>query len=279
MPVIPERVTLASRNETVTAYHEDSRPGQPQGDGRTKGGGRMKINISIEKLSLVIERDEPATPAPLVAAATQSIDEYIAQIAPIADETPIEPPTVADQAPTNSAHSYTEGADYVAPSALAAAEEKLEAQYQRIKSLRETIKAQDECIADLKQKLANTAVFIAEPPAPAAELPPLHRNDKRKVRETPTTNTLSKPSLPRLGHDEFDQLVRSEMKRLAPTPGTMVGYKLWDEMRNPRLPTMQAVIRRYGCETALQLATKLGMEPPLGKGQARTEEASEDGAE
>lgn len=61
---------------------------------------------------------------------------------------------------------------------------------------------------------------------------------------------------------EFDQLVRAEMKRLS-MDGRLPGHKLWNNERDPRLPTMAAVILRYGTTTLADLAPKFGLQPPL----------------
>ena len=79
--------------------------------------------------------------------------------------------------------------------------------------------------------------------------------------EEPTTETPKK----RLPFEEFDKLVRSEMKRLAPVPGTMPGHALWNEMRDPQLPTMGAVVSRYDCTDLKGLAAMLNLTPPISK--------------
>ncbi len=80
----------------------------------------------------------------------------------------------------------------------------------------------------------------------------------------PTTPTpeISKKRLP---FEEFDKLVRAEMKRLAPVPGTMPGHALWNEMRDPQLPTMGAVVSRYDCTDLKGLAALLNLAPPISK--------------
>jgi len=82
--------------------------------------------------------------------------------------------------------------------------------------------------------------------------------------EGPTTST---PETPKklLPFEEFDKLVRSEMKRLGPVPGTMPGHSLWNEMRDPQLPTMGAVVSRYHCTSLAELAALLNLAPPLSK--------------
>lgn len=78
---------------------------------------------------------------------------------------------------------------------------------------------------------------------------------------TPTPETPKK----RLPFEEFDKLVRSEMKRLAPVPGTMPGHALWNELRDPQLPTMGGVISRYDCTDLKGLAELLNLNPPISK--------------
>jgi len=52
------------------------------------------------------------------------------------------------------------------------------------------------------------------------------------------------------------------MKRLA-MDGRIPGAKLWDSERDPRLPTLGAVLHRYNTSSLHGLAEALGMEPPL----------------
>ena len=85
--------------------------------------------------------------------------------------------------------------------------------------------------------------------------------EESPTTEEPTTETLKK----RLPFEEFDKLVRSEMKRLAPVPGTMPGHALWNEMRDPQLPTMGAVVSRYDCTDLKGLAAMLNLTPPISK--------------
>jgi len=66
----------------------------------------------------------------------------------------------------------------------------------------------------------------------------------------------------RLKFEEFDKLVRSEMKRLS-LDGRIPGYRLWETERDPRLPTLGAVCQRYDVSTLPALAAKLSMLPPL----------------
>lgn len=69
------------------------------------------------------------------------------------------------------------------------------------------------------------------------------------------------PTSRRWNFEKFDDRVRAEMKRLAGPGGTMPTTSRWDRERDQRLPTMTAVIRRYGCKTKPELAQRLGMAP------------------
>lgn len=62
--------------------------------------------------------------------------------------------------------------------------------------------------------------------------------------------------------EEFDVLVRKEVKRLA-TAGAMPSHAFWDEFRDPALPTLVNVIARYGASGAKDLAKMLGYAPAL----------------
>lgn len=112
----------------------------------------------------------------------------------------------------------------------------------------------------------------SEPPASASiEPPPTTLNshaissaEEQPTIEEPTTPTSETPKK-RLPFEEFDKLVRAEMKRLAPVPGTMPGHALWNEMRDPQLPTMGGVISRYDCTDLKGLATLLNLNPPISK--------------
>lgn len=71
-----------------------------------------------------------------------------------------------------------------------------------------------------------------------------------------------KQSGDRLPFESFDVLVRSEMRRLS-MDKRMPGFKLWDDQRDKRLPTLGAVMARYGKSRLGDLAEVLGMQPPL----------------
>ncbi len=62
--------------------------------------------------------------------------------------------------------------------------------------------------------------------------------------------------------EEFDALVKREVKRLS-VAGTMPSHAFWNEMRDPKLPVLSSVMRRYGAATAEDLAQMLGYSPPL----------------
>lgn len=106
---------------------------------------------------------------------------------------------------------------------------------------------------------------ITEPPtAPLnGHATPENAEESPKPAE-PTTQT---PEIikKRLTFEEFDKLVRSEMERLAPIPNTMPGHALWNELRDPQLPTMGGVISRYDCTDLKGLAVLLNLNPPISK--------------
>lgn len=109
------------------------------------------------------------------------------------------------------------------------------------------------------------AIDITEPPtAPLnGHATPENAEESPKPAE-PTTQT---PEIikKRLTFEEFDKLVRAEMKRLAPVPNTMPGHALWNELRDPQLPTMGGVISRYDCTDLKGLAALLNLNPPISK--------------
>lgn len=109
------------------------------------------------------------------------------------------------------------------------------------------------------------AIDITEPPTAQlnGHATPENAEESPKPAE-PTTQTPEVPKR-RLPFEEFDQLVRSEMKRLAPIPNTMPGHALWNELRDPQLPTMGGVISRYDCTDLKGLAALLNLNPPISK--------------
>lgn len=83
------------------------------------------------------------------------------------------------------------------------------------------------------------------------------------VKMTPAAqNGHNRRTTPTLPFAEFDVLCRAEMKRLS-MDRRLPGRRLWDEERDKRLPTLDAVRMRYKCSTLTQLAEELGMLPPL----------------
>jgi len=144
-----------------------------------------------------------------------------------------------------------------------------------------TVQSLEQVVTPLVTPHANGKVTTSRKPRAAAPAP------EAKVSEPPATAQLNghaasenaekspKPAEPttqtpeiskkRLPFEEFDKLVRSEMKRLAPVPGTMPGHALWNEMRDPQLPTMGAVVSRYDCTDLKGLAALLNLTPPISK--------------
>jgi len=104
-------------------------------------------------------------------------------------------------------------------------------------------------------------------PLPLAPLPlvsPLPPQPAPTPRERRAHNR--RPNGPSLPFEEFDELCRSEMKRLA-MDRRLPGRVLWDSERDKRLPTLDAVRMRYKCATLVELAEQLGYEPPLHGGK------------
>lgn len=91
---------------------------------------------------------------------------------------------------------------------------------------------------------ANSAAMVVAPPSPPTPVTP---------RRHPA----------RLPFEEFDQMVRSELQRLA-CDGRIPGFSVWDTNRDPRLPTMSGVLQRYNIRRAAELASLVGLLPPLG---------------
>ena len=82
----------------------------------------------------------------------------------------------------------------------------------------------------------------------------------------------NKRGTPTLPFPEFDALCRKEMKRLS-LDKRLPGRRLWDEERDKRLPTLDAVRMRYRCATMEQLAEELGFEPPIRGGKVEAPHA------
>lgn len=104
-------------------------------------------------------------------------------------------------------------------------------------------------------ELVTVADVLAEASAPPAQ----------PVEDEPAEATASP-----LPWAEYDRLVRSELKRLSHPNGAMCGHTEWDLRRDRRLPTLQAVIVRYGCQNARELANKIGYLAPI---RSRAEKA------
>ena len=102
-----------------------------------------------------------------------------------------------------------------------------------------------------------------EPP-PTAQLNGHAAPENAEESPKPEEQTIPTPETPKK-RLTFDKLVRAEMKRLAPVPGTMPGHALWNEMRDSQLPTMGGVISRYDCTDLKGLATLLNLNPPISK--------------
>lgn len=103
----------------------------------------------------------------------------------------------------------------------------------------------------LAQLAAEARQIEAEPPAPPAVEP-----EPAPTQRAPFTQPASRS----MAFEEYDRLVRAEMKRLS-TGGVMPAISAWDRARDPRLPTMAAVVRRYKCKNIPELAAKLGLAP------------------
>lgn len=65
----------------------------------------------------------------------------------------------------------------------------------------------------------------------------------------------------RLPFAEYDRLVRAEMKSLS-RGGMLPGHTYWNSCRTRKLPTLGAVMARYGCKTLDALAEQLGYIAP-----------------
>lgn len=139
----------------------------------------------------------------------------------------------------------------------------------------------------LDRLLAGASTDLSTQPAPAAtpavievirhiETPApqsVKRPAKRPAPLPPTAEAASaNPVVTQEGEDEpkssrlpfaaFDTLVRSEMKRLS-MEGRIPNAKLWDAERDSRLPTLAGVMMRYRRLNLADLATEMGMQPPL----------------
>lgn len=126
----------------------------------------------------------------------------------------------------------------------------------------------------------STPVLLAIPPAteasdaiaPLGEWTPVATQPERKPkpaaekRPAVLPGEMEKPkrvnSGDRLKFDEFDTLVRSEMKRLS-MDRRIPSHSLWNAERDQRLPTLTAICQRYDAPNLVALAAKLDMLPPL----------------
>lgn len=114
-----------------------------------------------------------------------------------------------------------------------------------------------------RAKLSKRPANIGTPdqrPSPAA-----NDTSGETAAGAPTTNTdmnAADDKRARLPFAELDPLVRSELKRLS-MDGRIPNYKLWDSERDPRLPTLGAILARYDVTNLGDFAAFFGMEPPL----------------
>lgn len=121
----------------------------------------------------------------------------------------------------------------------------------------------------------STPVLAAIPPATEAsdaESVPLVTPSVRKVKPMPEKRPAVLPgetekpkrvySGERLKFDAFDDLVRSEMKRLS-MDKRIPSHSLWNAEPDQRLPTLTAICQRYDVPNLVALAAKLDMLPPL----------------
>ena len=106
---------------------------------------------------------------------------------------------------------------------------------------------------------------ITEPPTAPLNGHATSKNAEESPKTAEPTTQIPEITKKRLPFEEFDKLVRAEMKRLAPVPGTMPGHALWNELRDPQLPTMGGVVSRYDCTDLKGLAVLLNLNPPISK--------------
>lgn len=118
--------------------------------------------------------------------------------------------------------------------------------------------------APKRAKPPKRAAALERPPAPI-KLEAVTEAPDETAPGAPATNsviTAADEKRPRLTFEELDPLVRRELKRLS-MDGRIPSYKLWDGERDPRLPTLGALLARYGVTNLADFATFFGMEPPL----------------
>lgn len=112
--------------------------------------------------------------------------------------------------------------------------------------------------------LHETPVLAPETPA-SSETPKITAIPQPTQSAAMAVDPPRKASGDRLAFEQFDSLVRKEVKRLS-MDGRIPNAKLWDSERDPRLPAYAAVMARYGCTSLASFAEKMGMQPPIGKG-------------
>lgn len=107
---------------------------------------------------------------------------------------------------------------------------------------------------------AASSTIAPEPPKPAPKPAAQQRLAASKVGADLATKRRANGA--GMEFEEFDALVKREVRRLA-AGKTMPSHALWNEMRDPKLPTLSTVITRYGATSAEDLASLLGYNPPL----------------
>lgn len=84
--------------------------------------------------------------------------------------------------------------------------------------------------------------------------------DEEQIDSTPAPEPPAQKTTGRLPQAEFDQLVHSELHRLAKN-GVMPGHAKWKAARDPRLPTLDAVLKRNLMTSLAQLGARVGLQP------------------
>jgi hypothetical protein len=101
------------------------------------------------------------------------------------------------------------------------------------------------------------------PTAPSVPSTPATEAGDDTAESTESTEEGKRTRPKTMPFTELDPLVRKEMKRLS-MEGRMPGFKLWDTERDPRLPSLAALLYRYSANNTAELAAKMGLQPPLG---------------
>lgn len=116
----------------------------------------------------------------------------------------------------------------------------------------------DQLSPSLAQHLAGLVACVNQ--APETEPQPLPEPPKRRRGRPPKADPpiIVSPD----AWQQFDGLVREEMKRLADNE-RMPDHRRWNNERDVRLPTMAQLFTGYEVANILQLAHKLEMRPPL----------------